>query len=121
MLSNANLMMPNQMNPAMFNQMNPTMTNQMNPAMLNTFFTNMQNMIGSMKPMPFDPHKIDSRLKRSWISMNISQSKSILYKQFPRHESMTFTYTGKCNPGKADNICEVSVVYEHALDVAEKY
>jgi hypothetical protein len=118
--NNTNQMM--QMNP-MHNQMN-NMQNM--PNMQNQMMSNMQNIpsmfsMGMMKNIVFDPKKIDDRYKRTLISMNISQSRSGWYTQIQKHEHMPFAYTQKCDPGEINDICNVEVVYEHALDVAEKY
>jgi hypothetical protein len=86
-----------------------------------------QNLINMMKqmqqsqPFVFDPNKTDIRMKRAWISDNISQSRSGLYAKFFKSETTLFNHVSKCNVGQIDNICDVSVVYEHSIDTAEKY
>lgn len=82
----------------------------------------MQNMIalGLMKNLPFDP-STDTRSKRMFISQNITEAKSGSYQKFQKYETVPFFYIENCDPGKTDSICEVKVVYEHALDVAEAY
>jgi hypothetical protein len=91
----------------------------MNPNNINQL---MQNMIalGMMKNLPFDP-STDTRHKRMFISQNITEAKSGLYQKFQKYETVPFFYVENCDPGKTDSICEVKVVHEHALDVAETY
>lgn len=74
-----------------------------------------------MAPIIFDPAKMDSRVKKTLISQNISQSKIGMYKMYPKFRPITCNFTSKYNPGPPSNICEVSVVHEHSIDVAEKY
>jgi hypothetical protein len=85
--------------------------------MFNTQMPNMYSM-GMMKPPPFDPNKIDPRYKRTWISENLSQCKVGFYKNFTKYEHMPFGYVN-CDVQEPDNICDVRVVHEHSLDVAE--
>ena len=75
----------------------------------------------NMGPLVYDPAKTDSRVKKTLISQNISQSKIGLYKMYPKFRPVTCKFTSKYNPGVASSICETSVVYEHSIDVAENY
>ena len=82
----------------------------------------MQNMMKSQtQPQIFDPTKFDVRTKRTWMNQTIYQSKVGLYKLFPKFKSSTFTFLNNFVPELSDNICEVFVIHEHVLDVAEQY
>jgi hypothetical protein len=103
----------------MFNMSN----NMLNiPNMQN--MANMQNMMAMYNNMRmnaiFNPSKVDKSSKRTLINNNISQSRIGFFKQFSKCESMMIPYA-PCNPGKTDNICEVKIIFEHALDVAEQF
>jgi len=91
---------------------------------------NMQNMINMMnnfmgsqmqQPIAFDPSKIDRQFKRALMNHTIAQTKIGLYKSFPKFKSLSSPYVSNFNPGPPNNICDVSVMYEHVLDVAEQY
>jgi hypothetical protein len=85
-------------------------------AMMNNFMKSQQNM-----QQIFDPKKLDPRSKRTLINQTIAQTKIGLYKAFPKFKSISCQFTSNFNPGVPNNICEVDVVYDHILDVAELY
>jgi hypothetical protein len=85
-----------------------------------------QNMLNMMKqmqntPLVFDPNKIHNRTKQAWISQNITQCRTGIFAKFYKSESVVCNYNPQPPIGQIDNICDVSVVYEHSIDVAEKY
>ena len=85
---------------------------------------NMMNMMGKiMQPqqMIFDPKKMDQRMKRTLMNQTIAQTKIGLYKSFPKFKPISFSFISNFNPGVPNNICEVSVVHEHVLDIVEQY
>jgi len=88
------------------------------------FTQNMKNMMDMYNNLRsnqvFNPKKMDNTTKRSLIMQNIGQSRAGWYKNFPKCESVSIPYSA-CDPGKTDNICQVKVVHEHALDVAEQF
>ncbi len=83
----------------------------------------MNNFMGNqmIQPVAFDPSKLDARFKRTLTNQTIAQTKIGLYKLFPKFKPLTSSFVQNFNPGPPNNICEVSVVFEHVLDVAEKY
>ena len=114
MANNTN--MPNNMN--MSNNMN--MPNNMNMQNMQSI-QNMMSMYNNMKiNQVFDPSKINKASKRTFINNNMSQARVGWFKQFTKYDSVAIPYSA-CDPGKADSICEVKVVYERALDVAERF
>lgn len=81
----------------------------------------MMEMLNNMKTNKiFNPSKIDKSSKRTLINNNINQSRVGLYKNLAKYDSISVGYTS-CDPGKADSICDVKVIYEHSLDIAEQY
>jgi hypothetical protein len=77
--------------------------------------------IQSPKPLPFDPSKLDRKIKRSLISYTMTCSQVGLYKKFPVYAPIAFPFVEDFEPGAPNNICDVIVEYEHVLDIAEKY
>lgn len=119
-------MQQNPMMMAMMN-MNPMQKNAMMMAM-----NNMQqnqganNQMMQMNPIKqqqqvFDPSKINQTMKRTLTNQTITQSKIGCYQKFPKFKPVVLQTTKNFVPIVPSNICEVQVVYEHILDVAEKY
>ena len=85
---------------------------------------NMMAMLQNMKQqklLPINPININSRLKHTLVSLNMSQSRREPFCKFSNYEHTNFTYVRNCRPGEIDKILEVQVVHEHALDVAKAY
>jgi hypothetical protein len=109
------------------NMMNmPSMQNMQNMQNMGNMqnMANMQNMMTMYNNMRmnqvFNPAKVDKSSKRTWINNNISQARVGWFQKFSKCDSLSIPYS-PCDPGKADSICEVKVIYEHALDVAKDY
>lgn len=84
---------------------------------------NMNNMnFGNMfNNMPAsDPTKMDLSQKRMIIQQNMTNSKVGLYKSFPKPQPSFNEFHSTYNP-TLDSLFNVSVVYEHSIDAAEKY
>lgn len=74
--------------------------------------------------IPFDPYKtsfLSPDVRRKIIEGNVYQTISGWYRQYPKARSLIYSYNDKFNPNMIDNICDVTVVYEHAIDVAESF
>jgi hypothetical protein len=74
--------------------------------------------------IPFDPYKtsfLSPDIRRKLIENNVYQTISGWYRQYPKARSLIYEYNDKFNATMIDNICDVSVVYEHAIDVAENF
>lgn len=84
-------------------------------------FMNMMNMMKGSAPTLPDPKKMDPRVKKNIINQNINQSKIGLYKKYPNFNPITCQLIQNFNPGLPDKLCDVKVVHEHVIDVAEKY
>lgn len=103
----------------MFNMSNnmanmPNMQNMANMQNMMTMYNNMRlNQV-------FNPAKVDKSSKRTLINNNISQARVGWFQKFSKCDSLSIPYS-PCDPGKTDNICDVKVIYEHALDVAKNY
>ncbi len=94
------------------------MQNQtINPQM----FQNMMMMMSKMQqPIIFNPKTLDIRFKRSIMNKTLYQSTYGLFKDIPLFKTMQYSYNN-FNPNLPDNICDVEVVHEHSLDVAEQH
>ena len=86
-----------------------------------TNMTNMMNMMNKNQKMVFNPKNLDIRFKRSIMNQSLYQSSCGLFKEIPLFKTMTFNYVNTFNPGVPDNICEVEVINEHPIDIAEQY
>jgi hypothetical protein len=69
----------------------------------------------------FDPTRMDISYKRQIISHNISQAKGGHFKQIPKFNSIRVPYSQNYDPGSPSKICEVLVIYDHAIDVAKQF
>lgn len=100
------------------------MSNNMPNNNFNQNIQNMQNMMAMYNNMRinqvFNPNKVDKSSKRSLINHNLNQARVGWFKNFAKSDSLSIPYAA-CDPGKANNICNVKVMYEHALDCAEPY
>lgn len=82
----------------------------------------MVNMMNQQtQKVMFNPKNMDQTLRRSIMNQTIYQSAYGLFKEIPLCKTITHTYLSKFNPEMPDNICDVEVIYEHSLDIAEKY
>lgn len=91
----------------------------MNNHMFTSQLPNMFNMMNNASS--FSPSQTDKKIKRTWVSENISQAKAGFFKLFAKYDNVAFSYISPNSVGDPDNICDVKVVYEHALDVAEMF
>lgn len=82
---------------------------------------NMMNMFPQAQAMVFNPLKINPQTKKNLMTQTITQTKIGMYKQFPKPRSLPFSHTSNFNPDIPNNICETEVIYEHVIDIAEKY
>jgi hypothetical protein len=67
-----------------------------------------------------NPAKLDMPAKRALISQNMNYSRVGIYKNLMKTPHIKVKYETK-NLEKPTNICNVSVVFEHPLDIAQKY
>lgn len=84
---------------------------------------NLLNKFNSMKQnvnVNILPQNIDKSTKRMMINKNISECRAGVFKTIPKYESLSCDFC-PVELGKATSICNVSVVYEHGLDVAQNY
>lgn len=95
-------------------QNQPNIMNQPN-------MTNFMNMLNCMKPMIFNPDKLDKRIIQTIVRENESQCELQLYKMFPKPKSIRFVSPENPKINDPDNICEVQVIHEHVLDIVENY
>lgn len=102
-------MNPNMMNP---NMMNP----QLLMNMMNRFSQNNNN-----QQMVFDPTRLDKKEKSVLMRQTAYQSKFGLYKNLGKFKHTLYAYCSSFPLQKASGLCEVTVEYDHCLDVAEKY
>lgn len=72
-------------------------------------------------PMIIDPSKMDAQSKKTLLNMNIRESKHGLYKMYTKCNPIVRKFMNKYDPEIPKNICEISVVNEHSLEVVEKY
>ncbi len=84
-------------------------------------YNNMKNMQNKTQNISFNPKKVDNGYKRTLINLNITQAKVGLYQPLPKCDCVPVKYMQGCDPGETNDICEVKVIYEHALDIAEQY
>jgi len=89
---------------------------------------NMQNyqkmmmMYGNMnKPRFYDPRRMNKQSKTALVRENFRDARIGFYKRITKYDSKPIPYSDDCDPGKANHICEVKVVHDHALDVAEQF
>lgn len=83
---------------------------------------NMINMMNNIKmPLIFDPKTLNDRMKKSLINQTISCSKVGPYKDIPRYKPIVFQFIQNFDAGVPNNICNVKIMNEHILDVAELY
>lgn len=82
----------------------------------------MINMMNNIKmPLIFDPKTLNDRMKKSLINQTISCSKVGPYKDVPRYKPIVFQFIQNFDAGSPNNICNVKIMNEHILDVAELY
>jgi hypothetical protein len=93
--------------------------NNQNLFMQNMLMQNAQNMLNINKI--FDPSKEDSRIKKDLILKNIAISKIGQCNAFSKCPSITYSYLKDYSPGIPDNICNIEVINEHSIEVAEKF
>lgn len=95
--------------------------------MQQNMMSNFQNYKMNMNPnqqMIFNPSKASHDFKRQLIFENIVEADSGKYSDhevFLRSESIQIKYKRNYDTGVIDDICEVNVVYDHALDVARNF
>lgn len=68
----------------------------------------------------FDPYKtsfLSPDVRRKIIEFNVNQTKIGMFKDYPKTRSLVYTYNERFNTNIISNICDVSVVYEHSIDV----
>lgn len=82
---------------------------------------NMMNNFTAPQQTIFDPRRCNPRDKRVLTNQTITQSKIGLYQKFPKYKPLVYTYMDSFIPRFPTSICDVDVLYEHVLDVAEKY
>ncbi len=92
----------------------------MHPQLMNPMQQPIQQSI-PQPIQPFDPAKLDKRLKRSYVSHTLTCSQIGLYKKFPVYAPIIFPFVDDFEPGPPNNICEVSVEHDHVIDIAEIY
>ena len=69
----------------------------------------------------FNPTILDSKYKKMLINQTISNTKIGLYKTIPKTKTVVFSYQNNYNPSNINNICNVSVIHKHSLDIISKY
>ena len=82
---------------------------------------NMPQGTPQVQNMVFDPTKLNMLMKKSLIGQNIFESKAGRYKMCPKARPITCQFVNNYDPKAPSNICEVSVINEHSVDVAEKF
>lgn len=115
--------MQNGMQNGMQNNMGMGMPMQgMNMNMMAQMAQMMQNnFVKANSKFVFDPEKLDKQYKKSLINQTITQTKAGTYKILFQWKSITFPYMSNFVPGVPTSACETEVVYDHPIDVAEKY
>lgn len=98
----------------LYNMQNTQMQNMM--AMMSNLLNNQQ-----MNKVIIDPSKMDSKMRSSLIRYTTTYATVGFYRGFPRFKSQRSPFYQNFVPGPPNNICEVEVIYEHVLDVAELY
>jgi hypothetical protein len=93
----------------------------MNPQMqrMMAMYNNMKNR--TPQQFIFNPERLNEPYKRTLVNQNMNQAKFGAYKQFPKFECTSVGYLQDCDFGETDRVCEVKVVHEHSLEVAEQY
>jgi hypothetical protein len=82
----------------------------------------MINMMNNIKmPLIFDPKTLNDRMKKSLVNHTISYSKIGPYKDVPKYKPIVFQFIQNFDAGIPNNICNVKIINEHILDVAEMY
>ena len=113
-MMNSTMIQQNMMNPAM-------MQNMMNPAMMQqNMMMNFMNNGANHKPY-FDPTRLDRRFKTSLMNETIRMTKLGPYRFCQKYRPQTNAFMPDFQPRPPQNICEVEVIHEHALDIAEQY
>ena len=69
----------------------------------------------------FNPTTLDPKYKKMLVNQTISNTKIGLYQSLPKPKTIGFQYQPNYNPSSINNICMVNVVYEHSLDLVERY
>ena len=96
--------------------------NMQNLQMMQNMMQNMSNnFIKSNSKFIFDPNKLDKQYKKTLISQTITQTKAGMYKNLLQWKSIPFPFMQNFNPGIPTSVCDVEVIHEHSLDVAEHY
>lgn len=97
--------------------------NMQNMQAMQNMFTMYNNMKNNRNPiqMVFNPKNANESYKRTLINQNINQARIGTYQGCSKYDCVPVKYISGMNPGKTDKICEVKVIYEHALDLAEQF
>lgn len=81
----------------------------------------MYNMMqNKTKDMIFNPKKENVMNKRAFVHENMTDARGGIYQQLKKTQSRSMPHV-ECDPGTLNNICEVKVIHEHALDVARMH
>lgn len=93
--------------------------NTMNPQ----FFMAMMNKFGqnNKQQLIFDPVRLGKKEKAVLMRQTAYQSKFGPYEKLAKFKHVLFAYCRDFPVSKPNHLCEVSVEYDHCLDVAEKY
>lgn len=65
-----------------------------------------------------NPKSFEDKTKNYLIHQNIYHSGYGDYKLCPVMNPIEFSYKSSCNPGTIDNICDISVLNKHPIDIA---
>lgn len=68
-----------------------------------------------------NPSALQPHYKKNLINMAVNNSKIGLYKNLPQRSPIPFSYIPEFIAPQPTQICEVEVVYDHVLEIAEKY
>lgn len=96
----------------------------MNPNMMNPqFIMAMMNKYGqkNKSQMVFDPIRMSKQEKSYLMKQTIYNSAHGPYEKLPKFKHALGTYCEELQVSEPNHLCEVSVEYDHCLDVAEKY
>lgn len=105
------------MNPNMnFMNMNPNMMMNMMNGM-----NGMNNFNGQVKPQVFDPTRIDKKTLGFLAKQTVYNSRVSQYEKLPKFKHSLWSFVDNYKIDDPSKLCEVSVEYDHSLDVAEKY
>lgn len=101
--------------------MNPNIAN---PNMMNPqFFMAMMNKFGqnNKQQMIFDPMRLGKKEKEFLMKQTIYNSKYGPYEKLAKFKHVLYAYYKDFPLSEPNQLCEVSVEYDHCLDVAEKF